>query len=377
MNEKSSGGRLVALDGLRGIAALGVALWHYQHFGGDPAAYPYRSIPPVEWMYARGWVLVDFFFLLSGCVFTFKYLEPVAAGRVSVRDFFVLRISRVYPLHVATLIVVAAIQWWRLWHHEPTLLYQNNDLYHFVLNLLFLHAGWFEAGFQYNNPSWSVGVEVFVYLVFFWLASQPRSRYVPGAIAFVLFSLGVFKLGWTYPLFNELIARAISGFFLGSLLFLVLRKVEAAGLSARVGAASLTTLGVIGVLAHFIGYDAFIGFNGFRIVPSHVLVLFPLVLVVALTVTPVARLLALRPLLFLGDISFTVYLVHVPLQMVMLLVYQARGTSPETSTRTFFWTFIVLLLAVSAAIHRFFEVPVRAWMRDRFLQPRQNAASLS
>jgi peptidoglycan/LPS O-acetylase OafA/YrhL len=372
MSEKPSGARLEALDGLRGVAALGVVFWHFQHFGGDAGAYPYRTFPLTGWAYERGWILVDFFFLLSGCVFTHKYLSPVAAGRIRAREFFVLRVSRIYPLHLATLLVVAGIQWWRVGHHEPTLLYQNNDLYHFALNLVFLQAGWFEQGYQYNNPSWSVAVEVLVYLLFFWIASR-AGRYVAWAFGLTLLGLGVYKLGWTYPLFNELIARAVSGFFLGSLLFLGLRALRKAGLAQPFGIAAALALAGIAFMAHLIGYDAFIGGSGFRIIPQHVLVIFPLILTMTLLLDPVGRMLSIRPLTFLGDISFTVYLVHVPLQMVMLSIYELRGTKPATSDPRFFWTFFALLLVVATLIHRFMEVPLRGRIRRRFMAARPAA----
>ena len=90
--QKGEERRLEPLDALRGMAALGVAFYHYQHFGGDARQYPWASIEPAKWLYARGWMLVDFFFLLSGIVFTYKYFEPLIERKLSGKAFFFLRL---------------------------------------------------------------------------------------------------------------------------------------------------------------------------------------------------------------------------------------------------------------------------------------------
>lgn len=98
MDGQARARRLAPLDTLRGGAALAVALFsHFQHFGGDKAGYPFMAVAPVAWLYQRSWLLVDLFFLLSGIVLTYRYLEPLARRQLDGREFFLLRLSRLYP----------------------------------------------------------------------------------------------------------------------------------------------------------------------------------------------------------------------------------------------------------------------------------------
>jgi peptidoglycan/LPS O-acetylase OafA/YrhL len=353
--------RLAPLDSLRGGAALSVALFsHFQHFGGDKSTYPFMTIAPMAWLYARSWLLVDLFFLLSGMVLTFRYLEPLSQQRIKGREFFFLRLSRLYPLHVATLLVCAAIEWSLLVRHQPTVIYgSNNDLYHFFLQLTYLHT-WFEHGWSYNEPSWSVCGEVFVYVLFFWFASRRAGGYVMACLITVFIGIAV-ETKWSLPLPPYNMARPMVGFFAGSLLFLGMRQLDLLGVGTRFGWSCLVVLALLLSLANLIGYESWVG--GGPLV--HSLVIFPLVLVVALRVPPIARVLSLRPFTFFGDISYAVYLCHVPLQMLTLTVLNARKLAVPTTKSWVLGVYFVVLVAVATAMHYGVEIPSRHWLRDR------------
>ena len=77
--------RLYSIDALRGVAALAVVVWHWQHFyaiTGTWASVWNRADQPfylfLKPLYDQGWVAVDLFFAVSGFVFYWLYLEPVA-----------------------------------------------------------------------------------------------------------------------------------------------------------------------------------------------------------------------------------------------------------------------------------------------------------
>ncbi|HTQ06434.1 MAG TPA: acyltransferase [Polyangiaceae bacterium] len=367
--------RITQLDGLRGLAALGVMVFHYQHFGGDKALYPYAATSPtIGWLYLHGWMLVDFFFLLSGVVITRKYLDLVATRRLSRRTFFWLRFSRVYPLHLLTLLFVAALQWGRVWFLHPYVLYPQNDLYHFVLNLGLLQAGVVDEGFSFNGPSWSIGVEMMVYLVFFQIAKLRGAHFASAAaVAFVgalvvcgmtLPAPGVTLIG-VYPIVNSSIGRAVLGFFGGSLCYLGLLRASELGLSRRIGYAALAALAAMFVAGKHFENDAFIGGMASRAVLHYGLTLFPLVLVAALEVRPLGWLLSLWPLKHLGDISYAMYLLHVPLQMALLTYAEWKHITLPTERPLFLVTFTGTVLVLATVTHYFFEVPARAWLRRR------------
>src|SRR5271166_4052924 len=111
------GQRLYSLDALRGVAALAVVLWHWQHFyaisgawqaGWQRSAQPFY--PVLKPFYFVGWAAVDLFFALSGYVFFWLYAEAIASGAIGGGKFALLRFSRLYPLHFATFVLVALMQ---------------------------------------------------------------------------------------------------------------------------------------------------------------------------------------------------------------------------------------------------------------------------
>ncbi|MEM0944837.1 MAG: acyltransferase family protein, partial [Pseudomonadota bacterium] len=102
------------LHGARGVAALAVVIFHYNHFyladhtarDALPAveAYPYAAI--LAPIYQHGDFAVELFWVISGFVFAHAYLNrPTSPWR-----FAVARVARLYPLHLLTLLLVAGLQ---------------------------------------------------------------------------------------------------------------------------------------------------------------------------------------------------------------------------------------------------------------------------
>lgn len=355
--------RVAPLDSLRGLAALAVAVFsHYQHFGGDHARYPFAATAWGAWLYGNSWFLVDFFFLLSGMVLTLRYLRPLSEGAVGAREFFLLRLTRLYPLHAITLGVCAIVEWRLLAHKQPPLIYGNADLYHFFLNATYLQAGWFDYGWSYNGPSWSVSVEICAYALFFAFAAAHGGRkYLPRAVLGLLLGLAIARMNLSYPFFNQNVSRGLVGFFLGSLVWLGVEAARAARVGPNVGYACLLAFATIVGLSELIGYKEFVGITPL----PHALVVFPLLVVACLEVPMLARVLSLRPLRFLGDLSYSVYMVHVPLQMVVLSVLGARRVPTERPW--VFFAYAAAVVGLATLSHRFVELPLQRKLRARLL----------
>src|SRR5690349_17670217 len=94
--DRAAARKIGVWDSIRGLAACGVAFgYHYTQFNVITAA---QRIPVWRWFFSSGWMMVDVFFLISGLVFCHVYLDK----RVRARDFFCLRFSRLYPVHLVT-----------------------------------------------------------------------------------------------------------------------------------------------------------------------------------------------------------------------------------------------------------------------------------
>jgi peptidoglycan/LPS O-acetylase OafA/YrhL len=352
---------------LRGVASLAVLFWHWPHFfyaGTRPERVAAEKLPLYDFLYPlylQGGLGVDIFFCLSGFIFYWLYADALGGKAVSGREFFVLRFSRLYPLHLVTLLAVAAGQDLYLRMTGGYFVYSHNDAYHFLLNLLFAPAWDFEAGFSFNAPVWSVSVEVALYVFFFALC-----RLLP-VWAPVLLGVAAAGLFVVEPHYLPL-GRGIAAFFIGGTVYLVYRRIVASGYVAALARWLPWLLGVLWLLGLVaLSLPQGVGPAWPNRMPHlyTTLVLFPLT-ILTLAVVETRRGPLMRGAAFLGDVSYSSYLLHFPLQLAAAGAAIALGL--DRSVFSSAWTlaaFIAVLLALSFASYRFLELPAQRALRRR------------
>ncbi len=341
---------MLPLDALRGLAALGVALFfHYRHFT-DARPVAGTLLRP---LYLHGDGLVDLFFILSGFVFAAVYGARLASRAVTLRNFFVLRLSRLYPLHLAALLAVTALFILR-WYWQLGPFVYGGTARDFLVQVLLLQNGLFDLSYSFNGPAWSIACEMTAYLLFALLCRFAFRWRVPLAAATIVGALFLATTNWlpTEGSFVRLLLGFFGGMLLGEL------DARLVTLRARLGycIASLAAF----VLAH--RYCPFLAERGL------ILFGYPVIILAGLRVAPLARLLSLRPLTWLGDISYSVYLLHFPLQLLIRTVDQ-RWDLPLNYASGLVWgAYAALLLALATLSYRAGELPVQRRLRARFLR---------
>jgi peptidoglycan/LPS O-acetylase OafA/YrhL len=368
--------RFYSLDVLRGLAALSVVFWHWQFLAFhelDPGSEVMEQLPfyaSLFLFYERGWLAVDLFFVLSGFVFHWLYSQDISARVLSGRNFFVLRFSRLYPLHLLTLLAVAGGQATVYAIRGSHYQYPWNDLVHFFMNLGLISSWGFENGYSFNGPVWSISVEVFLYLSFFAVYRVFRPRWL---------MLGVVALmGFVYAnYFYAPLGRGVGAFYLGGCAYLAYRRtLESEHVrSIANGAVGAMSVGwLMAILIVRSGWHKQVEWFSWQ---STTLSLLPIVALFPLTIYALALTETTRGSLgqrvaFLGDISYSVYLIHFPLLLFFLIAgtYFGVMSSVYYSAGTLL-LFLGCLLVLSLVSFHGFERPVQNFIRLWWLSPAQ------
>lgn len=369
--ENASYNRLRPLDSLRGIAAIGVAFfWHYKHFNygyfeNNFAALPLYSV--FSWFYIYGWNLVDFFFVLSGFIFMHVYSKNIIEHRISRHDFFILRLSRLYPLHIITLFTVAILQYYRYFSGKGFFQCDINDLYHLILNLLFIQGGFFENGLSFNGPSWSLSCEIVAYILFFYVLKKFKKP-LPVFVLFVFIGLSVLQIKANVPIFNASNAKMLIGFFIGCLTFVLnlhIRKMSRKNRNILFGTILAFTI-LIGLMIYKAGFTKIFG-QWDRVMP---ILVYPLLIISTLNVFFLNRFFSLKPLTYMGDLSYSIYLLHFPVQLMMVTFLPMIGLVPDYNSWTGLAVFVVTTTALASLSYHGVEKPLQNYIRKRFLTPK-------
>ena len=346
--------RLTLVDGLRGFAAIAVLFYHYMHFamiGTDHERYfEYLDYQPARaafgLLYDWGFYAVQLFWMISGFVFAAVYFDRPA----TTREFVVNRFARLYPLHFLTLLVVTALQFVAVNRVGHTLLYDNFDLQHFVLQLFFASDWLVGSGQSFNGPIWSVSVEVVVYALF-WLGRNQLRRFGPGGwIAVVALCL----LGNLLSQVSR-IPNCAFYFFTGAALLRLHGWLEQRGPITR-----HLTCAVLAVL----GWAALLQGSGL----AREVVAIPALSGAALLWLAAAERSAppalCRASSWLGDCTYGIYLWHVPMQLSLMLVILPHGNPAEFTAQG--WVLALWLVAVVTVARLsfiWFERPLRERLR--------------
>ncbi|PTE00026.1 acyltransferase family protein [Pandoraea apista] len=359
--------RLVGIEILRFFSAFAVLIWHYQHFFFQPATASIDVARTGQPLYALlhpfydyGWLGVNVFWTISGFIFFNRYLTKIATRRVSGGLFFLNRFSRLYPLHIVTLVAVAALQLYYVRENHAFFVYPYNTPYDFFVNVIFA-SGWLTPYTDsFNGPVWSVSTEIVIYFAFFLLARFFRIGLVSTLSLMVLSAVaGLLLIHQQIKGSESNIVFCAFYFFMGGAVHLVyerLRSVIESRRQATILLCCAAYLGLIGVC---------FAFGGTKYLAATVIA--PVSIVLLQVVEPWVPERLAGPIANLGNTTYSSYLIHFPLQLTAVIVLSLFGLSSATLAMSpwFLAAYLVVVFTLARLVYRALEAPAQAFIRRR------------
>jgi peptidoglycan/LPS O-acetylase OafA/YrhL len=348
--------KLLGLEALRFLTAFAILVFHYRHFffvadkpvGLVPERLPlYGLLQPFHDYGAFGvWV----FWCISGFIFFWKYRDPIAQRSIGGWKFFVLRFSRLYPLHLVTLLFVALLQSVYFNLHGFFFVYQDNDLPHFLAQL-FMASEWGTVqNLSFNGPIWSVSVEVLVYFLFFLLLRATRSWLLNVVIVLACMNAA-------FSSASEQVTNCLAFFYAGGLAAIARKAVDASRFKKRFEAGAWVAVIAIPLLVALLLRDQLDRFDLPLFLTYTPIQLFCLSREVA---APRALQSAVEAA---GNMTYSSYLLHFPIQLVIVLCFAVAGRPVPVYGGALFAVYLLTTLVLSYLTFRFFEAPAQNLIR--------------
>jgi peptidoglycan/LPS O-acetylase OafA/YrhL len=327
--------RYATLDGLRGAAALMVALFHFQIL---------KEVDPV-----RGYLAVDLFFGISGFVLSAAYVERFRKG-LDPQSFFALRVSRFYPLYacgfgMGLVVIMAGLRLNSLGPQEI-----GSGV---MLGALMSPNPASDTLFPLNPVAWSLLFELVINGVlacWLWKLSSRNLACMAAAALFVLMIVtqppNLLNMGWGWQNVFGGMARTVFSFILGMLIY---RAVGHRPPRPHV-AAILIPLIVLLFAVEPVGDPAIWDL-------AFVILIFPLVLILATTTeSPSWARPAMR---WLGTFSYGLYAIHWPLTFIIGSILKPLGFA--TAATIYLGTAILL----ASLLERYVDRPLQSYFKRR------------
>jgi peptidoglycan/LPS O-acetylase OafA/YrhL len=352
--------RLNALTGLRIFAAVNIVLFHFS----NPNWFGFMA-PVVN----AGFASVSFFILLSGFVLAYNYAGRARAGELDKKRFWEARFTRLYPIYLLSLLLSWRVVPAEYGAHTHAMFWTG-----MVLTPLLLQ-GWVPSVATFlNTPAWTMSAESAYYLLFPWLARWKRPVSIRSHLAKMglVWMLGLLP-GALYIAFNpDGIAHPdrwswgpwlqalkytplphLPSFVFGVMLASVDERIDRSG-SLRL------MLGVFGFAATF-----FILELGPRVPYAivHDGLLMPFFGCIVLSLAghnPLSYILGWRPLVFVGEASYCLYLLHFNFWN---LIHESHVLNLLGVSRLDPWISYVILVALALAALHFVERPAQRVLR--------------
>jgi peptidoglycan/LPS O-acetylase OafA/YrhL len=334
-------GEIKALTGLRILAAVWVVLFHFRPLLRDAIPGFRDALAPVLNCGAQG---VDLFFILSGFVLTWNYLDRMGGS----------------------------------WSARATLHFLSQEIYRFTaisyVRQVLLMQLWFQPFFDnssWDGPAWSISAEWLAYLLFgllvlviFRMARATRARRLMwlavGASLPPVVSLlvtGQFYTPWSW------LPRIVMQFTAGALVAAAVGRLQPTDRARRV-AGYASVLLIVGVVGFLYWSDAH-PLHGVTDTGGLVDILFvPLVMTLAIGTGSLPALLSTRPMVYGGQISFCLYMVHELAHTSWIwTAEQFQLTMIGNGGKLLLVAVLALTFLAAAVLYHIVEEPARRWMR--------------
>lgn len=347
--------KLYFIELLRFLSSLAVVITHYIHFyhpfntNSDLKVYkeylifennylPFYHL--LENIYRFGYLGVFFFWQISGFVLAYTYFEK----NIKFKTFIINRFSRLYPLHILTLLFVIISQFISIQiNGEEQIIINNfyngnNNLTNFASQLFFL-SGWFEnTRFSYNFPVWSVSIEIIVYLLFFLtLIFFKNYKFINYLIIFLLFFL------FSKTDLKIFFIDCARYFFSGVILYILCEKIK--------------NLKIILLISIFLLLISLIGNFKNQLFFSSAILL-------SVYFENILKNDFVKNFSYLGNLTYSSYLIHIPIQILVITIFRSNN---EIYTHGYFLLFYIILIYLLSHLCYFsIELPLKNFIRNFF-----------
>jgi peptidoglycan/LPS O-acetylase OafA/YrhL len=372
--------QLRPLTSIRFLFALLVVVFHGQDTlkqgGFDEWPLAVRAV------ISHGYIGVSFFFVLSGFILAYSYRSKLNHVGDSA-EFWGARFARIYPAYLLAFVIFLPIAIY------STLLKGDSGLALLTAGLqLTLTQSWMPyAALQWNGPAWSLSVEAFFYtlfpVLFLKARSLPAGKLVGiAAFAYVASQIGAL-IGWRYgPSLSsgineglhlpELNDNAVTLFFMFFPLFRLPEFVFGMALgilfarSPPLGVSMRRLMILVGCIGFGVGFVAILPLVPGEMISNGLLMPFLGILLVGLAYSP-SRILNHPFFVRLGDASYSLYLLHIPLWNWIARADGHLGNWQAHSSKLFFFVYVGLIIAASLTSLHLIETParlaIRRWLR--------------
>ncbi|KAA1242377.1 acyltransferase [Aquimarina sp. RZ0] len=381
---------LNSLTPLRGIAAVLVFFHHFNSFLG-------QLLPTGNYLVTKWYLMVDFFFLLSGFIMYHVYGNTFKNNikKKDIIEFIKARFARLYPLHFFMLsfsIGIFALLKFKIAASDiPPILNLLFDPNTIISNLFLVQAWGMHLEASYNVPSWSISAEWFLYLIFpFLLFFMNKYKKTAKWLIAVFAIAGLCSIMYHFQpmdwlLRNEYLnipdtnvpknsinvitgialLRGLCSFSVGMVLYEIFR-----------------TKWMIKYLSK--SYVSFAIWSFLLIVwigdwlPDVLAIPFFCILLLNAVYSQgvLKRLLNNRVFNYLGEISYSIYMIHVPLMFLLYMITLMLGIEGESAHEStnfldnFIASIIGLLVVIGLAslTYYFIEKPLRKYLNEKIIR---------
>jgi peptidoglycan/LPS O-acetylase OafA/YrhL len=352
---KKKNERLYLIDICRGIAAYCIVIFHYRIFYNpniNTTSFEKNNQPFYNILfpaYEFGWISVQFFFVISGFIFYYLYLKQISNKKISFKEFFILRFSRLYPLHFITLNIVLILYLTFKLLDLELFSFSEINIKHYILNILLISNWGFENQASFNTPSWSISIEVMLYILFFFI-SKSNVRIFFSTAYLLLFGIFIFY-------FNKLIGYGIFCFFIGGFTYLVIEKINNY---------KIKEINVI-FLFSIIFISAIFLIKNYKITEIHfkilmLTIIFPTLIIILFFYQKINKKIG-KKISLIGDISYSLYLIHLPIQILIFGILKFNNIKLDFNSKFYFLYYIIIVTAISSLSYFYFERPIQKFFR--------------
>ena len=338
------------LDGMRGIAALAVVIFHF-----------------MEWVYTdpsqnfigHGFLAVDFFFCLSGFVIGYAYDNRIR--QIGIPAFFKLRLIRLHPLVIFGSVLGLLAFLFDPFVAQAGLYSAGNLLLTFVCSIFLIPLPIMKERafnlFSFNAPAWSLFWEYVANIVYAVALYRISRRLLmalilvaAAALCLVSYRAGNLLGGWAGSNFWDGCARISYSFLAGLFIYRANWIIK-----NRLGFVGMAALLTLAFLMPFTAWN-------WLTEPMIVLVYFPLLIAAGAgaTVSPGLRKLCQ----FLGNISYSLYMTHYAAIWMFGNYYTVNKPGPS-QVALLIGAGTVCLIGFAYVVMVFYDTPVRNYLADK------------